>query len=201
MLCVDGVHGLGNQDVSLPDLGCDFFIAGTHKWIFGPRGTGIVWARDESWRATSPIITTMDPMWREGPPEAMPPAAWMTPGGFHAFEHRWALADAFALHDAIGGRAKIAARIRELNDRCKEGLAKVSGVRVRTPMSAELSAGIICFEVAGKTAEQVVSALGARGVVASVTPPFYPQAYARFAPSLLTLEADVDRAVAAVAAL
>jgi selenocysteine lyase/cysteine desulfurase len=68
-------------------------------------------------------------------------------------------------------------------------------------MSAELSAGIICFEVAGKTPEQVVAALATRGIVASVTPSFYTPAYARLAPSLLTLEDDVDRAVAAVAAV
>src|SRR2546422_934516 len=42
LLCVDGVHGLGIEDVTLPELGCDFFVAGTHKWLFGPRGTGFV---------------------------------------------------------------------------------------------------------------------------------------------------------------
>src|SRR5688572_10484767 len=31
-LCVDGVHGFGVDDSSIPDLGCDFFVAGTHKW-------------------------------------------------------------------------------------------------------------------------------------------------------------------------
>jgi hypothetical protein len=28
-------------------LGCDAFAAGTHKWLFGPRGTGFVWAKPE----------------------------------------------------------------------------------------------------------------------------------------------------------
>ena len=41
LLCVDGVHGFGAVDVDLPDLGCDFLATGTHKWLFGPRGTGI----------------------------------------------------------------------------------------------------------------------------------------------------------------
>ena len=47
LLCVDGVHGLAVDDVTLPELGCDFFIAGTHKWLFGPRGTGLIWGRPE----------------------------------------------------------------------------------------------------------------------------------------------------------
>ena len=37
--CVYGVHGFGIDDISMAALGCDFFAAGTHKWIFGPRGT------------------------------------------------------------------------------------------------------------------------------------------------------------------
>src|SRR5262249_3509617 len=41
LLCVDGVHGLAAAEATLPELGCDFFIAGCHKWLFGPRGTGI----------------------------------------------------------------------------------------------------------------------------------------------------------------
>ena len=39
VLCVDGVHGFGVEDATRPDLGCDVFAAGCHKWIYGPRGT------------------------------------------------------------------------------------------------------------------------------------------------------------------
>ena len=45
LLVVDGVHGLGCVDESVADLGADFFCAGTHKWIFAPRGTGLIWAQ------------------------------------------------------------------------------------------------------------------------------------------------------------
>ncbi|MDP9412398.1 MAG: aminotransferase class V-fold PLP-dependent enzyme, partial [Actinomycetota bacterium] len=34
LLCVDGVHGLGVEDIRVPDLGCDFFVAGCHKWLY-----------------------------------------------------------------------------------------------------------------------------------------------------------------------
>jgi selenocysteine lyase/cysteine desulfurase len=55
LLCVDGVHGFGVENVALPDLGCDFFMAGCHKWIFGPRGTGIVWGRRDAWARLRPV--------------------------------------------------------------------------------------------------------------------------------------------------
>ena len=35
IFCVDGVHGFGIEDQDVTKLGCDVFIAGTHKWIFG----------------------------------------------------------------------------------------------------------------------------------------------------------------------
>jgi selenocysteine lyase/cysteine desulfurase len=198
LLFVDGVHGFGNQDVRVAELGCDFFMAGCHKWIFGPRGTGLVWARRGAWSITSPIIPSFDRAWRPEPLDQQPAAGFMTPGGFHSFEHRWALPEAFAFHEQIGV-PRVAARIRELNTRCKEQLAKVKGVKVATPMSPDLSAGIICFSVHGKAPADVVKALGAKKIVASVTPPFYNPPYVRLAPSLLTDESDVDRAVAAVA--
>lgn len=58
LFCVDGVHGLGAVGVDLPDLGCDFLAAGTHKWVFGPRGTGILWGRD--WEPLTELIPTFE---------------------------------------------------------------------------------------------------------------------------------------------
>lgn len=58
LMCVDGVHGFGVEDVNMTDLGCDFFMAGCHKWLFGPRGTGIIWGNEREWSAVSPIIPT-----------------------------------------------------------------------------------------------------------------------------------------------
>ena len=200
LLFVDGVHGFGNQDFDVTKLGCDFFMAGCHKWIFGPRGTGLVWARPDAWQITRPTIPSFDPMWRTEPLDRMPAPAFMSPGGFHSFEHRWALPAAFELHQQLG-KAKVAARIRELNTRCKQALAKLRKVRIKTPMSPELSAGIICFEIDGMKSKEVVDKLAAQHVIASQTPGFYNNNYARLAPSLLTLEADVDRAVATVASL
>ena len=50
LLCVDGLHGFGVEDFTVSDLGCDFFIAGCHKWLFGPRGTGLIWGNPRAWR-------------------------------------------------------------------------------------------------------------------------------------------------------
>ena len=43
--CVDGVHNFGIGNIDIKELGCDFFAAGTHKWLFGPRGTGVLYGK------------------------------------------------------------------------------------------------------------------------------------------------------------
>jgi isopenicillin-N epimerase len=199
LLCVDGVHGFGVEDVTASDLGCDFFIAGCHKWLFGPRGTGLIWGNPRAWRNATATVPTMDSLWRHVPREQLVAAAWMTPGGFHAFEHRWALTEAFRFHMQIG-KAKVAARIHELNRQCKEGLAKMHHVKLQTPLPDKLSAGMVCFEVDGLTPAQTVERLKARGIVASVTPP-YKYEYARITPSLWNTPAEVDATLRAIQSL
>ncbi|HTK86245.1 MAG TPA: aminotransferase class V-fold PLP-dependent enzyme [Nitrospiraceae bacterium] len=203
LLCVDGVHGLGVEDLHLPDLGCDFLIAGTHKWLFGPRGTGLVWGHPRAWPVAHATIPTFNfeayRVWmNEIPPKNIPVGAIMTPGGFHSFEHRWALDEAFRFHQAIG-KARIAERIHALNDQLKDGLIKLRHVKVQTPRSRALSAGIVCFEVEGWNPDQVVEQLRQRRIIASVTP--YATQYVRLAPSLLTSPEEVEKTVEAIRTL
>ena len=200
IFCVDGVHALGVEDFRLSDLGCDFFVAGTHKWMFGPRGTGFVWGHERAWPFANAIIPTFHSdaydMWmRVIPPRPLPMAIYMTPGGFHSFEHRWALDQAFVFHQAIG-KPRVTRRIHDLNDHLKQGLAKMQHVTLRTPLSRDLSAGIVCFEVAGLKPDQVVRRLRERGIVASVTP--YATQYARVAPGLLNSPEEIETVLKAI---
>lgn len=194
IFCVDGVHALGVEDFNLSELGCDFLIAGTHKWMFGPRGTGLVWGHPKAWpiaHATIPTFNTQayDLWMKNASSRDLPPAVHMTPGGFHSFEHRWALDEAFKFHQAIG-KAKVTHRIYQLNQQLKQGLTAMSQVTLHTPVSQDLSAGIVCFEVAGMTPRQIVEKLRQRKIVGSVTP--YATQYARLAPSLLNSQQEID---------
>src|SRR5262245_59458884 len=92
LLCVDGVHGFGVEQEAVTDLGCDFFVAGCHKWLFGPRGTGIVWGRADAWKGHQGIIPAFEwgafKLWMQGKtPESLPPGPRVWPGGLHAVDH------------------------------------------------------------------------------------------------------------------
>jgi selenocysteine lyase/cysteine desulfurase len=198
--CVDGVHGFGVENITMESLGCDFFAAGTHKWLFGPRGTGILWGKRDAWQMMTPTI----PAFREAPygmwmglePEGEVSFSDLhSPGGFHAYEHRWALNEAFDFHMKIG-KDKIESRTHELNQMLKDGLADMPHINLLTPSSMELSSGINCFEVDGMQPAEVVSKLHDRHIIASTSP--YRKSYARLTPCIINTEEEVSKSLEAL---
>ncbi|OPA84556.1 class V aminotransferase [Pseudomonas fluorescens] len=145
---VDGVHGFGVENLDFPAMHCDFFIAGTHKWMFGPRGTGLVCARDAENKYVTPMVPTFS--------EDTNFATTMTPGGYHAFEHRWAADEAFKLHLQLG-KAQVQARIHALNTELKNQLLAHPQIELVTPRSPELSAGFTFFRVKGQDSGAVAA--------------------------------------------
>jgi len=191
LLCVDGVHGFGVEAVTLSELGCDFFAAGTHKWVFGPRGTGVLYAaRAELWERCLPTIPAFGLQ--------TTPGLEMTPGGFQSFELRWALADAFRFLGGVG-MAHIHSRTRELAEALKAGLSALKRVKLLTPRSPELSAGIVAFTVEGMKTGEVARRLRARQCI--VNPSAYGVDSVRAAPSILNTHEEVERLVEAITRL
>ena len=205
LLIVDGVHGFGVDDIDAATLGGDFFVASAHKWLFAPRGTGLIWGRAEAWPAIRPTIPTFDPdglaafdAWMEMQPMPATRAAFVSPGGFGAYEHQFAIPAAVDFHRQIG-RSRIAARLGELNGRVREGLAKMRGVTLHTPLDGHLAAGITCFQVAGYEPGAVVAKLAEAKIHATTSP--YKVSYARLAAGIMNRPEEIDTALAAVRAL
>lgn len=161
LLCVDGVHGFGVEDVGFSALGCDLFVSGCHKWIFGPRGTGIFCGTEEAWRHVVPLVTSFSRI-------DLGPGRVHTPGGIHAYEHAWALEQAFDFVMSIG-KAAIQRRVRELTRRLKDGLRANPRIQLRTPDSDELSSGIVCFDVDGLAPKAVCDRLLDAQIIATVS--------------------------------
>src|SRR5436190_841513 len=197
LLIVDGVHGFANQDVDVARLGADFFASGTHKWLFAPRGTGFLWGRSDAWPELRPTVPSFDPdaidatfaAWADR--KELPPtqAAFVSPGGFTAYEHVLAVPAAVELHRTIG-RDRIAARIAELNAAFREGAARIPGVTLHTPRDPALSAGISCFEVRGLTPGQVVARLAQKQIRTTTSP--YKVSYARVSAGIMNKPEEIE---------
>jgi len=206
LLIVDGVHGFANQDVDVARLGADFFASGAHKWLFAPRGTGFLWGRSDAWPELRPTIPSFDPdtidttfgAW--GDRTALPPtqAAFVSPGGFMAYEHLLAIPAAVELHRTIG-RDRIASRITELNAAFREGAARIPGLTLHTPRDPALSAGISCFEVQGLIPGQVVARLAEKKIRTTTSP--YKVTYARVSAGIMNRPEEIELVLREIRAL
>ncbi|MFB9556944.1 aminotransferase class V-fold PLP-dependent enzyme [Streptomyces roseoviridis] len=185
LLVVDGVHGLAAVDEDAAGLGADVVIAGTHKWLFGPRGTGLIWVAPDVLDQLRPTFVSFI---------ASGGTASLSPGGFLAFEHAFALPAAVELHERLG-RARVAARITQLSTRAKQGLGRIPGITVHTPADPDLSAGITCFSVAGHTHQQVVDHAATRRVRLSTLN------YTRIGTAVINTPAEIDTALDSLADL
>lgn len=200
---VDGVHGFGIEDTTLPELGCDFLVAGTHKWIFGPRGTGVIYGTALGWSRTTPTVPSFLASnaygaWIGGYDPGPTTGARMTPGGFKAFEHVWAMGEAFQFMQQIG-KVHVQHRTRELAGRLKTGLSEMSHVRLLTPRDPAMSAGIVSFDVAGVAPRDAVQRLRKTRIIGSVAP--YAAPHVRLTPSIRNTPEEIDRALEAVRAM
>ncbi|MFM2322876.1 MAG: hypothetical protein RLZZ225_1029 [Pseudomonadota bacterium] len=195
ILSVDAVHGLGVEDFNkVADLACDFLISGCHKWLHGPRGTGLVWGSEEAWRRLIPISASFDlPAflpWRKKEYEHSfcPPARRCSPGGFPNFEYRWALTEAFHFNESLG-KSLIKQKIYALADICKQGLNTMPGIKLHTPCDENFSSGLVCFDVIGCDPATIVDAMLAKKIMIGQTP--YRNSCLRIAPSIINQEQDI----------
>ncbi|WP_189259148.1 aminotransferase class V-fold PLP-dependent enzyme [Lentzea flava] len=189
LLVVDGVHGLAAVDDDAARLGADVFVAGTHKWLFGPRGTGMVWVNPQVSDQIVPLLPSLT---------NRSDTAALGPGGFHAFEHFYAVKAAVQFHQRLG-RTRVAARITELATRFSDGLAEIPGVVIHTPRDPRMSAGMVCFDVNGKTGNEVVALLAQKQI--QITTAAYRIPYARIGTAILNTPEEIDRTLKEIRAL
>jgi isopenicillin-N epimerase len=193
LFCVDGVHGLGVERTPFEELGCDFLVSGCHKWLFGPRGTGIICAQPLTWEQLSPTIPTALPV--------ATPGAKQTPGGVQGYEYQWAVAEAFDFHLAIG-KADVEQYTHGIAERLKRGLAELAHVDVVTPMDEECSAGVVCCDIHGVPPGDAVALLRDRDIVAGTSlSDADGKNHLRFSPCILNTEEDIEKVVSTVAGM
>nr|WP_042190967.1 aminotransferase class V-fold PLP-dependent enzyme [Kibdelosporangium sp. MJ126-NF4]CEL19746.1 Cysteine desulfurase [Kibdelosporangium sp. MJ126-NF4]CTQ96971.1 Cysteine desulfurase (EC 2.8.1.7) [Kibdelosporangium sp. MJ126-NF4] len=180
LLIVDGVHGFAAVDDDPAKLGADVFATGTHKWLFGPRGTGFLWVKPGMISHFTPIGQSFD---------SRSATSALSIGGFTAFEYQYAVPAAVKFHQRIG-RPRVAQRVTTLSGQLRDGLAGMRNVVLWTPRDPALSAGMTCFDVNGHNGDQVVTHLRSQGI--QITTAAYRIPYARISTSILNTPAEVE---------
>jgi len=160
-LLVDGSQAMPHMPVDVRALGCDFYALTGHK-MFGPTGTGALWARKELLRDMPPFFGGGE-MIREvrfdGTTYADPP---------HRFEAGTPnIAGFVGLGAAIDymeslGRERIAAYERDLLEYATAAMRTVPGLRIFG--EANNKAAVISFLVEGAHAHDLATLLDHEGI-------------------------------------
>ena len=115
---VDGAQTLGNIPVNVEEMGCDSYSASCHKWLMGPRGTGVLYVRAEWAKKIWPSTLGYAPLF-DYPLEELPDTALR----FECFGQRdvaahAAIGEAVKVYQELGGIDPVAQRIKALTDYC-----------------------------------------------------------------------------------
>lgn len=181
VLVCDGAQAPGMLDVNVKALGVDTYASSSHKWLLAPKGSGLLYIRDEIQQRIKPVFL------RSGFQAYS--ASSGTRNGPTILGHGAAV----DFHNAIG-RARIEERCRELTGYLRSRLDNVAGIRSLTPTERDLSGGITSIALDGKNHREVRTRMHEEFQVVVKTGKAEYNAI-RFSTHIFNSKSDVDRAV------
>jgi len=205
---VDAAQSLGQLPFDVEAVGCDFAIGTSRKFLRGPRGIGVLYARASTADRLEPaVVDIRSASWDSADRYSVRPGAvrFETLELSEAAKVGFGVAVDYALH---WGLHDIGDRVRSLAATLRASLAAVPGVEVRD--RGEVLGAIVTFTVAGHHPVDVRDALRRAGVnvwvvhAGSAHLDFDPRgltAVVRASVHYYNTEDELDRCVEAVAAL
>lgn len=55
---IDGAHTIGQLEIELSRLKADWYVTNAHKWLYAPKGSGLLYCSDDRLAETRPAITS-----------------------------------------------------------------------------------------------------------------------------------------------
>ncbi|MCK0108929.1 aminotransferase class V-fold PLP-dependent enzyme [Flavobacteriaceae bacterium S0825] len=150
--CIDGAQSLGMFPIDLRDINPDFYASSGHKWLFGPKGTGVLFINKN-------IIDTISPVFAGAYTDSKFDLNSLTMEYRNSAQREeygtrntpitLGLGAAFDFINAIG-IDNVAKRSRELVTRFRKGIANTPEIDILTPESERYSASMVTIRIKGK---------------------------------------------------
>lgn len=194
---IDGTQELGQWRVDVPAIGCDFYVTNGHKWLGGPKGSGMLVVHERAFGLLTPPYMSGGIDDHGEPIEDMlqhrdAPRLFET--GTQNLAVVTVLADAVAWLDKLGWDW-IEEREREMAGYLRGRLRTLPGVTVLTPDEWERSSAITSFSVEGLDALQIQATLWDQRIITRYVPEWNG---IRIATPYFTSAEDLDRLIEAL---
>ncbi len=147
---VDGAHSFAHFDFKHKDLACDYYGTSLHKWLFAPKGTGLLYVKRDKIEKIWPLMAAEKKQATD--------IRKFEEIGTHSAAPRLAIGEAILFHQGIGPKRK-EARLRYLSRYWMEKLKDLPNIRFHTSFDPNQSCGIATVEMKDIEPEKLTSYL------------------------------------------
>lgn len=137
---VDGAHSFAQFDFQQKDLGCDYFGTSLHKWLYAPKGTGLLYIKRDKIGKIWPLMAAES--------KQADDIRKFEEIGTHSAAPKLAIGEALLFHNGIGGKRK-EARLRYLSRYWMNRLKDVPKIRFNTSFDPNQSCAIANVHIEG----------------------------------------------------
>lgn len=181
---VDGAHSFAQFYFQQKDLGCDYFGTSLHKWLYAPKGTGMLYVKRDKIANIWPLMAAESKQAGD--------VRKFEEIGTHSAAPKLAIGEAMLFHNGIGGKRK-EARLRYLSRYWMNRLKDVPKIRFNTSFEPEQSCAIANVLIEGMNPAAVGSHLFDKHRI--FTTPIVHEEFQgiRITPNVYTTLGELDR--------
>lgn len=181
---VDGAHSFAQFDFKQKDIGCDYFGTSLHKWLYAPKGTGLLYVKRSKIAKIWPLMAAETK--QSGDIRKFEEV------GTHSAAPRLAIGEALLFHQGIGSKRK-EARLRYLSRYWMNQLKGLPKVRFHTSFDPAQSCAIATVGIDGLDPAAIGSYLFDKHRI--FTTPIIHEEFqgVRITPNLYTTLGELDR--------
>jgi len=181
---VDGAHSFAQFDFKQKDIGCDYFGTSLHKWLYAPKGTGLLYVNRSKIGKIWPLMAAEAKQAND--------IRKFEEIGTHSAAPRLAIGEALLFHQGLGGKRK-EARLRYLSRYWMNQLKDIPKVRFHTSFDPAQSCAIATVAIEGTDPGAVASHLFNKHRI-FVTPIIHEEFQGlRITPNVYTTLPELDR--------
>jgi len=181
---VDGAHSFAQFDFKQKDLGCDYFGTSLHKWLYAPKGTGLLYIKRDKIEKIWPLMAAESKQAND--------IRKFEEIGTHSAAPKLGIGEALLFHNGIGGKRK-EARLRYLSRYWMNRLKDVPKVRFNTSFDPAQSCAIANVQIEGMSPRAIGSYLFDKHLI--FTTPIVHEEFEgiRITPNVYTTLGELDR--------
>src|SRR5687768_4081139 len=181
---VDGAHSFAQFQFQQKDLSCDYFGTSLHKWLYAPKGTGMLYVKRDKIAKIWPLMAAESKQASD--------IRKFEEIGTHSAAPKLAIGEALLFHNGMGGKRK-EARLRYLSRYWMNRLKDVPKVRFNTSFDPAQSCAIANVQIEGINPSKIGSYLFEKHRI--FTTPIIHEEFQgiRITPNVYTTLGELDR--------